>query len=80
MRKLLCLAVIAGVLFVAVSVFKGGSPFRRFGSRVEEESVKAGQKADSIKKTVTQVREKARHSMNKVHSIANAITGDKDRK
>ena len=51
LRRLLCLAVILSLAFLAISIRSGGERFRWFGHKVQFESDKVGRSADNIKKT-----------------------------
>lgn len=52
-KRLLCLALIGAVAFVAVALWKGGEPFRRLGSTtggaLQKSADELGERADTIK-------------------------------
>lgn len=50
LRRLLCLAIILGIIFIAIAVFSGGERFRWIGSILKIKTDKVAEKADSIKK------------------------------
>jgi hypothetical protein len=90
LRKLIVLAIIAGLVFVALSLWQGGEPFRWFGKEsekagevIKKKSEEMGNKADEIKKktdnaqgTTKKVVEGIRKAGDKVRDI----TGLKDEK
>lgn len=51
LTRLICLAVIAIIAFVVISLSSGGEKFRWFGKKVGQESEKVGEKADKLKET-----------------------------
>ncbi len=90
LRRLIAIAIIAGIVFLALSLWQGGKPFRWFGKEsekageiVKKKSEEVGEKADEIKKktdnaqgTTKKVVEGIRKAGDKVRDV----TGLKDEK
>ncbi len=74
--KVIFLCIIAAAVFVGLSIYSGGEKFRWFGKKVEQESVKVGEKADRIKKSTDTVVRGIEKTTEKVKEI----TGSKDEK
>lgn len=88
--KLIAIAIIAGIVFLALSLWQGGKPFRWFGKEsgkageiIKKKSEEVGEKADEIKKktdnaqgTTKKVVEGIRKAGDKVRDV----TGLKDEK
>ena len=88
--RLIGLIIIGGILFLALSLWQGGKPFRWFGQKTEqageiikEKSKKLGDEADklkettdSMKKTSNKIREGIRKTGDKIKDVA----GSKDEK
>ncbi len=74
--RLIFLAIVAGIVFIALAIYSGGEKFRWFGKKVEQESVKVGEKADRIKKSTDTVVRGIEKTTEKVKEI----TGSKDEK
>lgn len=72
--KLIFLCIVAGIVFVAVSIYSGGEKFRWFGKKVEQQSEKAGEKADKIK----QGSDKVIKGIEKTTEKVKEFTGNKD--
>lgn len=53
--RLICLAVIAAIAFLIISLSSGGDKFRWFGKKVEEKTEDLSKKADRIKETSDRV-------------------------
>ncbi|NWF98250.1 MAG: hypothetical protein HXY52_04855 [Nitrospirae bacterium] len=63
-KQLIGLAIIAGLIFLALSLWKGGKPFRWFGEKseiagevIKKKSEEIGEKADKIKKKTNNVQD-----------------------
>ena len=90
LRKLIVLAIIAGLVFLALSLWQGGKPFRWLGKEsekagevIKKKSEEMGEKADDIKKktdnaqgTTKKVVDGIRRAGDKVRDV----TGLKDEK
>lgn len=66
LRQIICLIVIAGILFVVLFIASGGEKFRWFGKTVSEQSEKLGEEADKMKEktdSVTRGIEKTREAI-----------------
>ncbi|HET6515217.1 MAG TPA: hypothetical protein VFG09_08655, partial [Thermodesulfovibrionales bacterium] len=70
--RLICLVVIAVVVFLVLSFMSGGEKFRWFGKKIQDESEKVGEKADRLRQTgervlkgVEKTRETLDHFMGK---------------
>ena len=64
LRRLIALALVAGIVFLALSLWRGGDPFRWFGEQSEkagevirDKSEDIGKKADRIKKQSGELKE-----------------------
>ena len=90
LRRLIGIAIIAGLIFLALSLWQGGKPFRWLGKEsekagevIKKKSEEVGDKADEIKKktdnaqgTTKKVVEGIRKAGDKVRDV----TGIKDEK
>lgn len=76
-KRFICLAIIAVVVFIVIAVFKGGEPFRWFGQKSEEagqliqkKSDEIAEKADNLQNTKRKLKEQTK----KVRKIEKEIT------
>ncbi len=72
--RLIFLAIVAGIIFIALAIYSGGEKFRWFGKKVEQQSEKMGEKADRIK----QDSEKVIKGVEKTTEKVKEFTGSKD--
>jgi hypothetical protein len=56
--RLIILALIAGILFFALSFWKGGDPFRWFGSKSKEAGIIIKEKSENLGKEADKIQEK----------------------
>jgi hypothetical protein len=90
LRQLIGLAIIAGLIFLALSLWKGGKPFRWLGQEsekagvvIKKKSEKVGEKADEIKKKTDNVQgttRKVADGIKKAGDKVRDVTGLKDEK
>lgn len=83
LRRLICLIIIAAIVFVTLSLMSGGEKFRWFGKKVAKESEDLGQKADKLKKTtegVTKGLEETKKTIEETKETIKGLTGKKDDK
>jgi methyl-accepting chemotaxis protein len=87
-KNLIGLAVIAALIFLALSLWQGGKPFRWFGTQsreageiVKQKSEKLGEEADKLKKktddmrdTTKKVSEGVKKTKDTIHDIAGSKT------
>ncbi|MFN3480461.1 MAG: hypothetical protein ACK415_08750 [Thermodesulfovibrionales bacterium] len=69
--RLICLAIIAAIAFLIISLSSGGDKFRWFGKKVEEKTEDLGKKADMIKET----GDKAKKGIEKAKEKIKDLTG-----
>lgn len=84
------MAIIAGIVFLALSLWQGGKPFRWFGRQsghagdvVREKSDQFAEEADKIKKktdNVTDTTRKVTEGIRKAGEKIRYIAGSKDNK
>ena len=67
--RLVCLAFIVLIVFIALSLLSGGEKFRRFGKQVERESEKVGESADKIKGTSVEVMRGIEKTKKKIEDL-----------
>lgn len=67
LKNIISIILIAGILFLILSLWKGGEPFRWFGNKsqkageiIKEKSESAGKKADEIKKKTEILKQKTK--------------------
>lgn len=91
-RQLISLLIIAAIVFLVLSLWKGGDPFRWFGKKSEqaaevirEKTEEVGKEADRIKNKTQRIKassEKVRVGLKetgrKIKKLAGSKTGDKD--
>lgn len=85
LRRLIFFTVIALIIFFAISLWRGGEPFRWFGKKsekagevIKQKSEEIGQKADRIKKTsegIKQTTKKVKSSIEKTQEKVKDLTG-----
>jgi hypothetical protein len=88
--RLIGLLIIGGIIFLALSFWQGGKPFRWFGEKTEqvgevikEKSKEVGNEADKIKEKTEYVKgttKKIREGIKKTGEKIKDITGSKDEK
>jgi len=78
--KIIFLCIIAGIVFIALSIYSGGEKFRWFGKKVEQESEKVGEKADKIKQGSDKVIKGIEQTTEKVKEITGSKDSKKDEK
>ncbi len=78
--RLIFLAVIAGLIFIGISIYSGGEKFRWFGKKVEQQSEKVGEKADRIKQGSEKVVKGVEKTTEKVREITGSKNDRKDEK
>lgn len=69
LRQIICLVVIAVILFIFLFIMSGGEKFRWFGKTVNEQSEKLGEEADKMKEktdSVTRGIEKTKEAINDI--------------
>ncbi len=84
-RRLIALALIAGIVFLALSLWKGGDPFRWFGKQSEkagevirDRSEDIGKEADRIKKQsgdLKKATEKVKNGIQDTGKIMKDVSG-----
>ena len=84
-RRIITLALIAGIVFLALSLWKGGDPFRWFGKQSEkageiirDKSEHIGKEADKIKKQSGDLKEasdKVKNGIEDTGKIMREISG-----
>jgi len=89
-RRLIAIAVIAAIVFLALSLWRGGEPFRWFGKKSEyagdilkKKSEEVGAEADKIKKKTEDVKDTTREvsdGIRKTGDKVKNITGLKNEK
>lgn len=67
--RLICLAVIAAIAFLIISLSSGGDKFRWFGKKVEEKTESLGEKADKIKKASDKTMEGVKKAKEKIKDL-----------
>lgn len=72
-RQLFCLATLAVVGFVALSLMKGGDPFRDFGLTVKQRSDQAAQAADAIRDTYQNIKGPAKKTVKAIKETGETI-------
>lgn len=55
-RRLICIGIIAILVFIALSVMSGGEKFRWFGRTVGQQSEKIGDEADKLKEKTEKIK------------------------
>jgi len=62
-KRLIVIVLISGIIFLALSLWQGGDPFRWFGKKskkagevIKEKSEEIGQKADTIQKKTEKIK------------------------
>jgi hypothetical protein len=88
--KVIGLLLLAGIIFLAISLWKGGDPFRWLGQKTEqageiakEKSEELGKEADKIKKRTDAVRDttkKVTEGIRKTGDKVKELTGSKNEK
>jgi len=56
--KIIILALLAGILFFALSLWKGGDPFRWFGAKSKEAGIIIKEKSEDLGKEADKIQEK----------------------
>jgi len=89
-KRLIGVIIIAGIVFLALSLWQGGKPFRWFGRQSEQAGEVVGKKsdqfaeeADKIKKktdNVTDTTRKVTEGIRRAGEKMRDITGSKDKK
>jgi len=89
-KRLIGILMIAAVLFLLLSLWKGGKPFRWFGKKseqageaVREKSNQLAEEADKIKKktdNVTDTTKKVTEDIREVRKKIEYITGSREKK
>lgn len=84
-RQIIGIIIIAALIFLALSLWQGGKPFRWFGSKsekagevIKEKSEELGNEADKIKKKTEDTKDKTkqvRESVKKAKEKIRDITG-----
>jgi hypothetical protein len=84
-RRIIALALIAGIVFLALSLWKGGDPFRWFGKQSEkagevlrDRSEDIGKEADRIKKQsgdLKKATEKVKNGIQDTGKIIKDVSG-----
>lgn len=84
-KQLIGLTIIAGLIFLALSLWKGGKPFRWFGEKseiagevIKKKSEEIGKEADDIKKKTDNVQsttKKVADSVKKAGEKVKEVTG-----
>lgn len=90
LKRLIVLIIIAAIVFLALSLWQGGKPFRWFGKKseqageiVKEKSEEAGKEADKIKKKTEDIKgttKKVTEGIKKTGEKIKDITGLQDKK
>jgi len=90
MRRILGLIIIAALVFLALALWQGGSPFRWFGKKSEQaaevikkKSEQAAEKADEIKKKTSDIKstsKEVREGVKKTEEKIREISGSKSDK
>jgi hypothetical protein len=85
LRRLITLALLAGIVFLALSLWKGGDPFRWFGKQSEkagevirDRSEDIGKEADRIKKQsgdLKEATEKVKNGIQETGKIMKDVSG-----
>ena len=85
MRRIIALALIAGIVFLVLSLWKGGDPFRWFGKQSEkagevirDRSEDIGKEADRIKKQsgdLKEATEKVKNGIQETGKIMKDLSG-----
>jgi hypothetical protein len=89
-RRLIGIAILAAIVFLALSLWQGGKPFRWFGQKSEEAGVvlkkkseEVGEEAEKIKRKTEDMREttqKVGEGIRKTGEKIKDITGSKTEK
>ncbi len=90
LKRLIVLIIIAAIVFLALSLWQGGKPFRWFGIKsekageiVKEKSEEVGKEADKIKKKTEEIEgttKKVTEGIKKTEEKIKNITGSQDKK
>lgn len=63
-KRVICILLIVGVVFIALSLWQGGRPFRWFGKKsekagevIKEKSEEIGKEADRIKEKIERIKD-----------------------
>lgn len=74
-KRLIGLLLVAGIVFIALSLWRGGEPFRWFSEKtekvIEEKSEKIGKEADKLKDAAQRLTEGIRKAAEKIKDIYN---------
>lgn len=80
LKNIISILLIAGILFLILSLWKGGEPFRWFGSKsqkageiIKEQSESAGKKADEIKKKAEVLKERTKKLQDDIQDTKDKI-------
>ena len=57
--RIIVFALIAGIIFLALSFWKGGDPFRWFGTKSKEAGVIIKEKSEDLGKEADKIKEKS---------------------
>jgi len=89
-RRLIGIAILAAIVFLALSLWQGGKPFRWFGQKSEQagevlknKSEEVGEEADKIKRKTEDMKEttkKVGEGIRKTGEKIKDITGTKNEK
>ena len=89
-RRIIGLIIIASIVFLALALWQGGSPFRWFGKKseqaaevVKKKSEEAAEKADEIKKKTAEFKsttEKVGEGVKKTKEKIKEISGSRSEK
>jgi len=89
-KRLIGIIIIAGIIFLAISLWKGGRPFRwlgvkseQAGEAVKKKSEEVGEEADKIKKRTDDIKgaaEKVTEGIKKTREKIKDIAGSKTQK
>jgi len=89
-RRIIGIAILAAIVFLALSLWQGGKPFRWFGQQseqagevIKQKSEKVGDEADKLKKKTDDIRDttkKVGDGIRKTGEKIKDITGTKTEK
>ncbi|MFZ6016305.1 MAG: hypothetical protein ACOYU0_01575 [Nitrospirota bacterium] len=78
-KRVICLLLIVGVLFITLSLWQGGKPFRWVGKKSEKAGEVIKEKSEAISKEADRIKEKTEQIKDATKKVTKGIekTGEK---
>lgn len=78
-KRIICILLIVGVVFIAISLWQGGEPFRWFGKKSEKAGEVIKEKSEAISEDADRIKEKTEQIMDVTKKATKGIekTGEK---